>query len=86
MVGCREKQLEDYHGGAYQHLAPVINIDAYMHWFHFVRVYRGAVLETRRAPYHLEEELFAEYGAERNWLGRPQTCLLRGVDDTPLIS
>ncbi|KAF9016600.1 FAD dependent oxidoreductase [Hymenopellis radicata] len=52
---------------AYQHFAPVIDTDAYMHWLRFVLVCKGAVMETRRIngdlP-HQEEELLAEYGAD----------------------
>ncbi|KAF9031560.1 nucleotide-binding domain-containing protein [Hymenopellis radicata] len=52
---------------AYQHLAPVIDTDAYMHWLRFVLVCKGAVMETRRINGDLldqEEELLAEYGAD----------------------
>ncbi|KAF9018755.1 FAD dependent oxidoreductase [Hymenopellis radicata] len=52
---------------AYQHLAPVIDTDAYMNWLRFVLVCKGAVMETRRINGDLldqEEELLAEYGAD----------------------
>ncbi|KAF8867967.1 FAD dependent oxidoreductase [Mucidula mucida] len=52
---------------AYQHLAPVIDTDAYMHWLRFVLVCKGAVMETRHINGDLldeEEELLAEYGAD----------------------
>ncbi|KAF9016612.1 FAD dependent oxidoreductase [Hymenopellis radicata] len=52
---------------AYQHLAPVIDTDAYMHWLRFVLVCKGAIMETRRINgdlLHQEEELLAEYGAD----------------------
>ncbi|KAF8868408.1 hypothetical protein CPB85DRAFT_1448309 [Mucidula mucida] len=52
---------------AYQHLAPVIDTDAYMHWLRFVLVCKGAVMETRRINGDLldqEVTLLAEYGAD----------------------
>ncbi|KAF8997685.1 hypothetical protein BDZ89DRAFT_1083515 [Hymenopellis radicata] len=52
---------------AYQHLAPVIDTDAYMNWLRFVLVCKGAVMETHRINGDLldqEEELLAEYGAD----------------------
>ncbi|KAF8902171.1 FAD dependent oxidoreductase [Mucidula mucida] len=52
---------------AYQHLAPVIDTDACMHWLRFVLVCKGAVMETRRINGDLldqEEELLSEYGAD----------------------
>ncbi|KAF8991439.1 FAD dependent oxidoreductase [Hymenopellis radicata] len=52
---------------AYQHLAPVIDTDAYMNWLHLVLICKGAVLRTRRINGDLlcqEEELLAEFGAD----------------------
>ncbi|KAF8908739.1 hypothetical protein CPB85DRAFT_1436027 [Mucidula mucida] len=52
---------------ASQHLAPVIDSYAYMHWLRFVLVSKGTVMETHRINGDLldqEEELLAEYGAD----------------------
>ncbi|KIY67306.1 FAD dependent oxidoreductase [Cylindrobasidium torrendii FP15055 ss-10] len=52
---------------AYQHLAPVIDTDAYMNWLRFMLECKGAVMETRRINGDLldqEQQLLAEYGAD----------------------
>lgn len=52
---------------AYQHIAPVVDTDAYMQWLRFVLICKGAVLATRRIVGDLldqEEQLLMEYGAD----------------------